>query len=105
MKAKRIITLAVAAVLTLALLAGCGAAAPTANPTAAPAADAPATDAPATDAPATEAPASEASAALTGSVSTNGSTSMEKVVNILAEQFMNDNPGAKKSLPSNRPSL
>ena len=27
------------------------------------------------------------------SVSTNGSTSMEKVVNILAEQFMNDNPG------------
>lgn len=83
MKAKRILTLAIAAVLTLALLAGCGAAAPAADPTAAPA----------TDAPATEAPASEAPAALSGSVSTNGSTSMEKVVNILAEQFMNDNPG------------
>ena len=83
MKAKKIFTLAMAAVLTLALLAGCGAAAPAADPTAAPAADA----------PATEAPASEAPAALSGSVSTNGSTSMEKVVNILAEQFMNDNPG------------
>lgn len=88
MKAKRIITLAVAAVLTLALLAGCGVAAPATDPTAAPA-----TDAPATDAPATEAPASEAPAALSGSVSTNGSTSMEKVINILAEQFMNDNSG------------
>ena len=83
MKAKKIFTLAMAAVLTLALLAGCGAAAPAADPTAAPAADA----------PATEASASEASAALSGSVSANGSTSMEKVVNILAEQFMNDNPG------------
>lgn len=83
MKAKKIFTLAMAAVLTLALLAGCGAAAPAADPTAAPA----------TDATATEAPASEAPAALSGSVSTNGSTSMEKVVNILAEQFMNDNPG------------
>ena len=88
MKAKKIFTLAMAAVLTLALLAGCGAAAPAADPTAAPA-----TDAPAADAPVTEAPASEAPAALSGSVSTNGSTSMEKVVNILAEQFMNDNPG------------
>ena len=57
MKTKRIITLAVAAVLTLAMLAGCGAAAPAAEPTAAPA----------TDAPATEAPASEAPAALSGS--------------------------------------
>ena len=37
MKAKRIFTLAMAAVLTLALLAGCGAAAPAADPTAAPA--------------------------------------------------------------------
>ena len=64
MKTKRIITLAAAAVLTLAMLAGCGAAAPAAEPTAAPA----------TDAPATEAPASEAPAALSGSVSTNGST-------------------------------
>ena len=61
MKAKKIFTLAMAAVLTLALLAGCGAAAPAADPTAAPA-----TDAPAADAPATEASASEAPAALSG---------------------------------------
>ena len=31
-------------------------------------------------------------AGLSGSVSTNGSTSMDKVVGILSEQFMNDNP-------------
>ena len=37
MKTKRIITLAVAAVLTLVMLAGCGTAAPAAEPTAAPA--------------------------------------------------------------------
>lgn len=30
---------------------------------------------------------------LSGTVSTNGSTSMEKVVGILSEQFMDDNPG------------
>lgn len=30
---------------------------------------------------------------LSGNVSTNGSTSMEKVIGILSEQFMDDNPG------------
>ena len=30
---------------------------------------------------------------LSGSVSTNGSTSMEKVIGALSEQFMADNPG------------
>ncbi len=39
----------------------------------------------------TETTAAEETAALSGSVSTNGSTSMEKVINILAEQFMVDN--------------
>lgn len=34
-------------------------------------------------------------AALSGSVSTNGSTSMEKVIGVLQEQFMNDNPNVK----------
>lgn len=37
--------------------------------------------------------ATNSSAALKGSVSTNGSTSMEKVVGILSEQFMNDHNG------------
>ena len=34
-----------------------------------------------------------AEAALSGSVSTNGSTSMEKVIGALSEQFMADNSG------------
>ena len=39
-----------------------------------------------------EEPAEETSE-LSGSVSTNGSTSMEKVIGILSEQFMAENPG------------
>ena len=35
----------------------------------------------------------EAPAALSGSVSTNGSTSMERVIGVLSEQFMADNSG------------
>jgi phosphate transport system substrate-binding protein len=35
----------------------------------------------------------ETSSELTGSISINGSTSMEKVIGTLAEQFMADNPG------------
>lgn len=35
----------------------------------------------------------ETSAKLSGTVSTNGSTSMEKVIGITSEQFMNDNDG------------
>ena len=45
-----------------------------------------------TDAPAATT-GTETSAALSGSVSTNGSTSMEKVIGILSEQFMADNSG------------
>ena len=50
-----------------------------------------------TDAPAADSTDSttgtETPAALSGSVSTNGSTSMEKVIGILSEQFMADNSG------------
>ena len=70
-----------AAVMALALFAGCGASAPAA------------TEAPAT---ASEAPAAEAPAAgeeLTGTVSTDGSTSMEKVIGALGESFMEANKG------------
>ena len=35
----------------------------------------------------------EKGAGLSGAVSTNGSTSMEKVIGILSEQFMGDNKG------------
>jgi phosphate transport system substrate-binding protein len=41
--------------------------------------------------------AQTSAAALSGTVSTNGSTSMEKVIGGLKEQFMNDNPGVTVS--------
>ena len=69
---KKIISIALIAVLALALLAGCGSSA-----------------APAT----TTAPASEAPAELRGTVATDGSTSMEKVIGALGEAFMEQNKG------------
>ncbi len=69
---KKIISIALIAVLALALLAGCGSSA-----------------APAT----TTAPASEAPAELNGTVATDGSTSMEKVIGALGEAFMEQNKG------------
>ncbi len=77
---KKIISIALAAVLALALLAGCGS-------SAAPAA----TTAPAADNAA--APATEAPAELSGTVATDGSTSMEKVIGALGEAFMEQNKG------------
>ena len=71
-KMKKIISIALIAVLALALLAGCGSSA-----------------APAT----TTAPASEAPAELRGTVATDGSTSMEKVIGSLGEAFMEQNKG------------
>ena len=41
----------------------------------------------------TPAPDGEETASISGTVSTNGSTSMEKVVGVLSEQFMMDNTG------------
>ena len=69
---KKIISIALIAVLALALLAGCGSSA-----------------APAT----TTALASEAPAELSGTVATDGSTSMEKVIGALGEAFMEQNKG------------
>ena len=69
---KKIISIALIAVLALALLAGCGS-----------------STAPAT----TTAPASEAPAELSGTVATDGSTSMEKVIGALGEAFMEQNKG------------
>ena len=76
---KKIISIALIAVLALALLAGCGS-------SAAPAA----TIAPAAD---SAAPATEAPAELSGTVATDGSTSMEKVIGALGEAFMEQNKG------------
>ena len=78
---KRIVSIALCLILALSL-AACG-------QTAAPAA----TTAPAaSSAPATEAPATTAAAKLSGTVATDGSTSMEKVIGALGEAFMEANP-------------
>ena len=78
---KRIVSIALCLILALSL-AACG-------QTAAPAA----TTAPAASAaPATEAPATTAATKLSGTVATDGSTSMEKVIGALGEAFMEANP-------------
>ena len=74
---KKIISIALIAVFALALLAGCGSSAAPATTTA-PAAD-------------SAAPATEAPAELSGTVATDGSTSMEKVIGALGEAFMEQN--------------
>lgn len=74
---KKAATLFLALAMTAAMLAGCG-------DTTTPAASNPANSTP-------------AAAALSGTVSTNGSTSMEKVIGVLSEQFMLDNSGVTVS--------
>ena len=81
---KKVISIALIAMLVVAM-AGCSQSQPTA--TAAPAE----TQAQTTAAPQTEAPAT--AAALSGTVATDGSTSMEKVIGALGEAFMEANPG------------
>ena len=72
---KKTIALVITVLMTLSVLAACGNSAPAA------------TEAPAsTEAAATEAPAAE-TPALSGSVSTDGSTSMEKVIGALGEAY------------------
>ena len=88
---KRMISILVAALLVMTTLAGCGSSAPAdTTATTAPAASE-TTEAPATTA-AAETEATEAPAALSGTVATDGSTSMEKVVGSLGEAFMEANP-------------
>ena len=79
---KRIVSIALCLVLALSL-AACGQTAAPAATTAPAASAAPA---------ATEAPATTAAAKLSGTVATDGSTSMEKVVGALGEAFMEANP-------------
>ena len=71
---KKTLALILTAVMSLSLLAGCGSK----------------TDAPTNG---TENEQPQQTAELSGSVSTNGSTSMEKVIGALSEQFMTDNGG------------
>ena len=73
---KKTLALLLTLALSMAALTGCGSK----------------TDAPAADSTDSNT-GTETPAALSGSVSTNGSTSMEKVIGILSEQFMADNSG------------
>ena len=75
---KKITTLLLTAVMAVSLLSGCG---QTSGASSAPAASAPA------------APAPAAEQKLTGTVATDGSTSMEKVIGALGEAFEADNSG------------
>ena len=79
---KKVISIALIAMLVVAM-AGCAQSQPTAT-TAAPAE---------TPAQTTAAPQTEAPAALSGTVATDGSTSMEKVIGALGEAFMEANSG------------
>ena len=78
---KKVISIALIAMLVVAM-AGCSQSQPAAT-TAAPAG---------TAAQTTAAPQTEAPAALSGTVATDGSTSMEKVIGALGEAFMEANP-------------
>ena len=77
---KKLIALSLAALLALAMMAGCGSQEPAAQE---------ATEAPAAEAPAEEAPAAEE---LSGTVNVNGSTSMADVIAALTEGFNEINP-------------
>lgn len=81
MNMKKFTCLGLSMVLTFGLLAGCGS-----SNTGSSASD-----------PQGSAPAQQETAELSGTITANGSTSMEKVIQILEEQFMIDNPGVKAS--------
>ena len=78
---KKFTCLGLSMVLTFGLLAGCGS-----SNSGSSASD-----------PQGSAPAQQETAELSGTITANGSTSMEKVIQILEEQFMIDNPGVKAS--------
>ena len=84
MNLKKVLSMGVVAAMALSL-AACGGADSSSEAASAPASTAPVSS---------EAASSEAEGEeLSGSVSTNGSTSMENVIGILSEQFMADHPG------------
>lgn len=91
---KKVLATLVASMMILAM-AGCGntAAEETTTESSAETTTETTETAPEAEESAEEAPAD--SEPITGSVSTNGSTSMEKVIGVLSEQFMADNSGVK----------
>ena len=96
MMKKKLIALGLTTLLAASVMTGCSSqgssASQSAGSTVAPAQTSTA-PAETSSALASAADSTPADAALTGNISTNGSTSMEKVIGILSEQFMNDNQG------------
>ena len=96
---KKVLSIVLAAVMLLTLFCACAkteapaAEEPAAETPAETPAEEPAAEEPAAEEPVEEPAAEEPAAELSGTVSTNGSTSMEKVIGALAEQFMADNSG------------
>ena len=86
---KKVLTLLLSAALCVGLFAGCS---NTAGQESEAPASAPASEAPASEPATSEAPASEAPAEVSGTVNTNGSTSMESVMLALQEGFKEVQP-------------
>lgn len=82
---KKTLALLLSLTLCVGLFAGCAAGGTQPTPTTDPASTVPASDAPVSDAPVSDAPVT-----LSGTVSTDGSTSMEKVIGSLGEIFEAD---------------
>ena len=78
---KRTLALMLSAALCVGLLAGCGSS----------------NSGSSDSGTQSNAPAQQETTELSGTITANGSTSMEKVIQILEEQFMIDNPGVKAS--------
>ena len=89
MKIKRVLTAILALAMTAAVMTGCQ----SNNGTSSAANESSTTS---TSESSTESK-TESNASLSGTVATNGSTSMEKVIGALSEQFMADNSGVKVS--------
>ncbi|MCC8090912.1 MAG: phosphate ABC transporter substrate-binding protein [Oscillospiraceae bacterium] len=84
---KRILGFSLCAALSAGMFAGCG----SSNSTGSASSGSAATEAPTITAEASA--ETEAPVTLSGTISTNGSTSMESVIGVLREQFMADNSG------------
>ena len=94
MKAKKIVSMSLALAMAATLFVGCGSTETSEDTTTDAATEDASTDEASTDAAASDESTDEAAASdLSGSVSTNGSTSMKDVIGALSEQFMQNNPG------------
>ncbi len=93
MRTKRIATIALSAIMGATLITGCGSQSADTSSSAADSTSEAVAESSVEESTSEESASSEATSDLSGSVSTNGSTSMEKVIGTLSEQFMADNPG------------